>query len=177
VTYCTTCDGPLFRNKKVVTIGGGNSALESALMLAEIASHVTVLNLNATFRGEQVLIDKVTQHPKIDVIYQAQTTRIEGEPVVERVVYTDLTTQEERAVDTQGVFVHIGLIPNSDFLPASIKKNNFGEIEITSLCETSVPGIFAAGDVTNTPYKQAVIAAGQGAVAALAAVDYLNKHS
>ncbi len=175
VTYCTTCDGPLFRNKTVVTIGGGNSALESALMLAEIASQVTVLNLNASFNGEQVLIDKVTQHPKITVIYQAQTSRIEGSTVVERVVYTDLTTKQERSVETQGVFVHIGLIPNSAFTPEAIKKNNFGEIEISQLCETTVPGIFAAGDVTNIPYKQAVIAAGQGAIAALAAVDYLNK--
>lgn len=173
VTYCTTCDGPLFKNKVVVTIGGGNSAMESALMLAEIASHVTLINKNATFKGEQVLVDKVTQHPKIDILYDAQTVRFEGEPIVQRVIYTQ--NGEEKTLDTQGVFVHIGLIPNSSIVGDSVKKNAFGEIEVNMKAETSLPGLYAAGDVTNVPYKQITIATGQGATAALSAVEYLNK--
>lgn len=175
VTYCTTCDGPLFRNKKVVTIGAGNSGLESVLMLAEIASHVTLVNNRETFKGEDVLIEKVKAHDKIDIIYNAQTIRIEGDPVVERIVYTETGSDEEKTIDTQGVFVHIGLIPNSALVAGMVAINTMKEIEVNQRCETSVAGIFAAGDVTNIPYKQAVIAAGQGATAALAAVDYINK--
>lgn len=175
VTYCTTCDGPLYRNKTAVTVGGGNSALESAMMLAEIANHVTVININESFRGEQVLIDKVLNHPKITVVFNAETLRIEGEMVVKQVVYRDKATQTETAVPTNGVFVHIGMIPNSDLMPADVVKNNFREVEVNMKCETSVPGLFAAGDVTNVPYKQIAIATGQGVMSALAAIDYINK--
>src|SRR3989339_1520154 len=170
VTYCTTCDGPLYKNKKVVTIGGGNSALESALMLAEIASHVTLLNKNDKFKGEQVLIDKVSHSPKIEVLYQAQTKSIAGEQFVKKVIYEDKKSQTEKSVATDGVFVHIGLIPNSDFIPAAVKKTPLGEIEINMKAQTSVPGFFAAGDVTNVPYKQIAIATGQGVTATLSAV-------
>lgn len=183
VTYCTTCDGPLFKGKKVVTVGGGNSALESALMLAEIGTHVSVINKNPKFKGEQVLIDKVTAHPKIDIVYNSLTKRIEGEQRVERIVITESASAEtpfggsdaEKIIDTQGVFIHIGLTPNSSFVPAEIKKNKMGEIEITQKCETSVSGIYAAGDVTHIPYKQIAVACGQGIVAALAATDYINR--
>jgi alkyl hydroperoxide reductase subunit AhpF len=175
VTYCTTCDGPLFRNKKVVTIGGGNSAMESALMLADIADHVTLLNINDRFKGEEVLETKVNAHEKIDVIYNGQTLRLEGEPTLQTVVYLDKETQEEKSIQAHGAFVHIGLVPNSDLLADQATLNNFKEIEVDQRCETTVRGIFAAGDVTNVPYKQAVIAAGQGACAALSAVDYINK--
>ncbi len=174
VTWCTTCDGPLFRNKKVVTVGGGNSALESALMLAEIASHVTLINKNDHFKGEQVLIDKVTAHENIDIVYNAKTTVITGELTVNGVDYVDAegTTQH---VETQGVFIHIGLIPNSLMVGSDVVKNKMGEIEVNQKCETSVTGLFAAGDVTNVPYKQIAIATGQGVTAALAAIDYLNR--
>lgn len=175
VTYCTTCDGPLYKNKTVVTIGGGNSALESALMLSEIASHVTLINKNAYFKGEQVLIDKVTANPKIDVIYNALTQRIQGEMVVKQVVYKDGATGEEKTVDTQGVFVHIGWLPNNKLAPEEIKRNAAGEIEVSQKCETTVSGIFAAGDITNIPYKQIAIASGQGVTAALAATEYINR--
>lgn len=185
VTWCTTCDGPLFKGKKVVTIGGGNSALESALMLAEIASHVTIINKNAQFKGEQVLIDKVTSHPNIDILYNAITDRIEGKMVVERVIYHDAETQPdpkiepktEKSIDTQGVFIHIGLIPNSTIVPDDVQKNKMGEIEVNGRCETNIPGLFAAGDVTNVAFKQIAIATGQGVTASLAAVDYLNKRA
>lgn len=175
VTYCTTCDGPLFRNKKVVTIGGGNSAMESALMLADIADHVTLLNINDRFKGEEVLAEKVTNHEKIDVIYNAKTERLEGEPTLQKVVYVDKDSGEEKSVDAHGAFVHIGLVPNSELVADQATLNHFKEIEVDQRCETTVRGIFAAGDVTNVPYKQAVIAAGQGATAALSAVDYINK--
>lgn len=177
VTYCTTCDGPLFRNKKVVTVGGGNSAMESALMLAEIASHVTLLNRSTVFKGENVLAEKVMQHPNIDVLYSVSTTAIVGSSVVEAVEYINTTTQEKSSIPTQGVFVHVGLIPNSALAPKEVEKNPLQEIIVDQQCHTSVSGIFAAGDVTNIPYKQAVIAAGQGAIASLAAVDYINKLS
>jgi len=175
VTYCTTCDGPLYRNKIAVTIGGGNSALESALMLAELATHVTVININPTFRGEQVLIDKVMNHPKVTVLFSTETLRIEGTTTVQQVVYRDKATGSEGAVPTNGVFVHIGMIPNSDLLPPEVVKNHFKEVEITQKCETSVPGLFAAGDVTAIPYKQIAIATGQGVVASLSAIEYINK--
>lgn len=174
VSYCTTCDGPLFKQKTVVTIGGGNSALESALMLAEIASHVTLITINPELKGEQVLIDKVVANPKVSVVYSATTARIEGEQVVKSAVYVDAQGAEQR-VDTQGVFIHIGMIPNSDLVPAEVKRNAFKEIEVSMKCETSVPGLFAAGDVTAIPYKQIAIAAGQGVTAALSAIEYLNK--
>lgn len=175
VTYCTTCDGPLYRNKTAVTIGGGNSALESALMLAEIANHVTVVNINEAFRGEQVLIDKVLNHPKITTVFSAETVRIEGEMTVKRVIIRDKATGVESAVETNGVFVHIGMIPNSDLMPADVTRNNFKEVEVNQKCETSVSGLFAAGDVTNIPYKQIAIATGQGVTAALSAIEYINK--
>ncbi len=175
VTYCTTCDGPLYRNKVAVTIGGGNSALESALMLAEITRHVTVININPEFRGEQVLIDKVLGHSKITTVFSAETQRIEGERVVKQVVYRDTATETEHAVPTDGVFVHIGMIPNSDIMPSDVAKNAFREVEVNLKCETNIPGLFAAGDVTSIPYKQIAIATGQGVTAALSAIDYLNK--
>lgn len=174
VTYCTTCDGPLFKNKKVATIGGGNSAMESALMLAEIASEVTLINKNGHFKGEQVLIDKVEKSDKINVIYNAMTKEIVGDPVVEKVVYTDSETSEEKSVETQGVFIHIGLVPNSGIVPEDVAKNPFGEIEVDMKAATNIPGLFAAGDVTNVPYKQIAIAGGQGVAACLSAVEYLN---
>jgi alkyl hydroperoxide reductase subunit AhpF len=175
VTYCTTCDGPLFRGKRVTTVGGGNSALESALMLAEIAEQVTVLNLNEEFRGEQVLIDKVLSHPKITVIPQAKTIKIVGDPMVSAIEYEDLPSGQTKTVETQGVFVHIGMIPNSDLLPKEVELNEYKEVLVNLKGETSVPGLFAAGDVTAVPYKQIAIATGQGVAAALAAIEYTNK--
>ncbi len=174
VTWCTTCDGPLFRNKKVVTIGGGNSALESALMLAEIATHVTLINKNATFKGEQVLIDKATAHDNIDIIYNAKTEKITGELVVNGVDYIDSEGSAQH-IDAQGVFIHIGLIPNSGMVGEDVVKNPMKEIEVNQKCETNIEGLFAAGDVTTVPYKQIAIATGQGVIASLSAIEYLNR--
>lgn len=173
LSYCTTCDGPLFKGKVVATIGGGNSALESALMMAELSPRVYVINKNADFRGDEVLINKVMQHPHITILPQATTTNLLGDNVVTGLRYTD-AKGTHTLDDVKGVFVHIGMLPNSDFVPAVVQKNKLGEIIVGKDCSTSVPGIFAAGDVTDVAYKQIAIAAGQGALAALAAVNYLN---
>lgn len=174
VTYCTTCDGPLFTGKITTVVGGGNSALESALMLADIASQVYVINKNAKFKGEQVLIDKVISKTNVKIIYSAKTTEIKGEQLVTGIVYTDLngTSQE---LKTDGVFIHIGMVPNSRIAPAEVLKDQFGQIMVDDHCTTNVSGFFAAGDVTNVPFKQIIIAAGQGCIATLSAVEYLNR--
>ncbi len=176
VTYCTVCDGPLFDGKEVVVVGGGNSALESALMLADIAKHVTVVNKNAEFRGEKVLIDNLAKKQNVRIIFNAETKEIIGDGAVSGLAYTD-ADGSAHTIDVQGVFVHIGMIPNSDIVPSDVAKNNFNEIKVNAACETNIPGLFAAGDVTNVPYKQIVIAAGQGCTAALSAVAYLNRIS
>lgn len=172
VTYCTVCDGPLYKNKITTTIGGGNSALESALMMATIASKVYVVNKNDKFKGEQVLIDKLTKTPNVEIIYNAKTQSIEGEKSASSVTCT-LSDGSTRVIETQGVMIHIGNKPNSIFAP--VEKDAFGQILVDALCKTNLPGIYAAGDVTNTPYKQIVVAAGMGCTAALAAIEYINR--
>jgi len=180
VTYCTVCDGPLYRKKTTVTIGSGNSALESALMMATLANKVYLLSkypntkeANGGFpKGENILIDKIKQQPNVEIIYGAATTKIIGTDYVTGIEYTDATGATQ-TLSADGAMVHIGMIPNTDFT-GTIAKNSAKELIVSQKCETSVPGIFAAGDVTNIPYKQISIAAGQGAVAALAAIEYIN---
>lgn len=172
VTYCTVCDGPLYKNKITTTIGGGNSALESALMMATIASKVYVVNKNDKFKGEQVLIDKLTKTPNVEIIYNAKTQSIEGEKSASSVTCV-LSDGSTRVIETQGVMIHIGNKPNSIFAP--VEKDAFGQILVDALCRTNLPGIYAAGDVTNTPYKQIVVAAGMGCTSALAAIEYINR--
>jgi alkyl hydroperoxide reductase subunit AhpF len=171
------CDGPLFGGKKCVTIGGGNSALESALMLADIAEHVTVINKNAQFKGEQVLMDNLAIKKNVEIVYGGMTTDFFGaDGFAKGLHYTDSEgISHEVAFD--GAFVHIGNIPNSGFAPENVKRNAFGEIEVDLACATSAPGIFAAGDVTNVPHKQIIISAGMGSCAALSAVQYINRFS
>lgn len=181
VTSCTVCDGPLFKNKTTVTIGSGNSALESALMMAGIAKQVYVLSKYPNTKeknfgfppGENVLIEKLTALPNVTILYQAMTTAILGDKKVSGISYTDTAgAAHELAVD--GVMVHIGMTPNSYFA-TSLTKNPSGEIIVDTRCRTNVPGIFAAGDVTDVPFKQIGIASGQGIVAALSAIEYLNR--
>lgn len=174
VTYCTTCDGPLFQGKVTTVIGGGNSALEAALMLADIASQVYVINKNPQFKGEKVLIDNLASKKNVQVIYSAMTTEIVGEQFVTAVRYTDKDGKSQE-LKTDGAFIHIGQIPNSFPVPAEVAKTPTGEIIVDANMATNVPGLFAAGDVTNVPFKQIVIAAGQGCIAALSAVQYLNR--
>jgi len=174
VTYCTTCDGPLYRGKVTVTIGGGNSALESALMMSGIATNVYIINKNDIFKGDQVLVEKVNQTKNIEVIYGAMTQElvIGDDGFLKGVTYRDRKGLNH-TIEAQGVMIHIGNIPNSDVV--DVAKDQFQNIIVNDRCETSVPGIFAAGDVTNIPFKQIIIAAGQGAIASLAAVEYLNR--
>lgn len=175
VSYCTVCDGPLFKGKKTVTIGGGNSALESALMMADIAEHVTIINKNPAFKGEASLIEKVAKHPNISVIYSAKTTEITGEGAFATgLKYVD-AQDVEHTLEMGGAFVHIGQTPNSQMVPADCEKDAFGYIKIGLDGSTTVLGLFAAGDVTHTAHKQIIIAAGQGATAALSAVQYINR--
>ncbi|MBI2052581.1 MAG: FAD-dependent oxidoreductase [Candidatus Sungbacteria bacterium] len=174
VSYCTVCDGPLFSGQTVATIGGGNSALESALMLADIAAKVYLINKNSYFKGEKVLIDKVSQNPKIEIIYQAMTSAVKGDKFVNAVEYKN-ESGETHKLEVKGIFVHIGQIPNSGFM-AGAELDETKQIKVNLRGETNLPGLYAAGDVTNIPYKQIVIAAGQGVTALLSAVDYLNRN-
>lgn len=181
VTYCTVCDGPLYKKRTTITIGSGNSALESALMMAGIASKVYLLSKyadtpanNGGFpKGENILIDKVKATTNIEVIYGANTTKITGTDFVTGLEYM-AADGSAQTIAADGAMVHIGMIPNSDFADR-VTKNPTKEIVVDQRCATDVPGIFAAGDVTNIPFKQISIAAGQGATAALAAIEYLNR--
>ena len=174
VSYCTVCDGPLFQGKVVAVVGGGNSALESALMLSEIATKVYLINKNSSFKGEEVLIGKCTGDSNIEIIYNATTTKVLGNDFVTGLAYNDKEGKEQE-IKVDGIFVHIGQLPNSGLVPAEVKKDNFGQIMVNKNCETNIPGLYAAGDVTDVPFKQIVIAAGQGTIAALSAISYLNK--
>lgn len=182
LTYCTVCDGPLFQDKKTATIGAGDAALESALMLSEIASKEYLVtkypNENQHKGGfpkaEEILIKKVKNNDNIEIIYDAMTQEILGDSMVEGIKYELQSSNEIKTLEVDGVMVHIGMIPNSDFIDCA-DKNEAGEIKVNKICETSCNGVFAAGDVTDIPYKQISIAAGQGTAAALSVIDYLNK--
>ncbi len=173
VTYCAVCDAPLFKNKTVVVIGGGNSALGSALMLGEIAAKIYLLNAEPSFKGETILIEKVKNHPKIEILSSAAVEEILGDKIVTGLKYKD-KNGESKTLEVKGVFIHIGWDPNADFIDF-VKKNEKGEIMADRAGLTNVPGLFAAGDVTDGPYKQIIIAVGMCASAALSVVEYLNK--
>ncbi len=175
VSYCSTCDMPLFTGKTVTVVGGGNSALESALMGVDICKKVYVINKNATFKGDDVLIQKLTAQPKdkVEILYETGTKEIVGDKFVTGVKYTDKGGKEFE-LKTDGIMVHIGMVPNSNIVPDNVEKNPFGEIKVNTRCETNIPGLYAAGDVSDVPFKQIVIAAGQGCTATLSAVQYLN---
>ncbi len=175
VAYCPHCDGPLFKDKKVAVIGGGNSGIEAAIDLAGIVEHVTVLEFADTLRADQVLINKANSMSNIDIIKEAQTTQVIGDGTrVTALNYTDRATGEEKHLELAGIFVQIGLVPNSDFLKGSgVTLSPRGEIEVNAKGETSVAGVFAAGDVTTVPYKQIIIAMGEGSKAGLSAFDHL----
>jgi len=182
VTYCTVCDGPLYKGKTTITIGAGNSAVESALMMGGIAEKVYIATKypndpkvkNGFPKAEDILVKKMLELENLEVIYDANTTEILGDGMVSGIKYTDNASGDEHTIDAQGVMVHIGAIPNSQFVDCA-DKTDAGDIIIDTLCATSCKGIFAAGDVTNVPYNQIVIAAGLGATAALSAIDYINK--
>lgn len=174
VTYCTVCDGPLFGGKTVAVIGGGNSALEAGLMLADIAEKVYLINKNPVFKGDAILLDNLKTKKNVEIIYSALAKEVIGSEFVSGLKYDD-GAGDTKELKVDGVFVHIGTMPNSALVPPETEKNAFGEIVVNKNCETNVPGLYAAGDMTDTPFKQIIIAAGQGAIAALNVVSYLNK--
>jgi alkyl hydroperoxide reductase subunit F len=166
VAYCPHCDGPLYKGKRVAVIGGGNSGVEAAIDLAGIVAHVTLVEFDT----------KLRTLPNVDVLLNAQTTAITGSDKVDGLTYKDRATGEEKRVDLEGVFVQIGLVPNTEWLKGTLELSKHGEIVVDARGQTSIPGVFAAGDCTTVPFKQIVIAAGDGAKAALGAFDHLIRH-
>jgi len=178
VAYCPHCDGPLFKGKRVAVVGGGNSGVEAAIDLAGIVAHVTLLEFDSQLRADAVLQRKLYSLPNVTVITSAQSTEVTGDGnKVNGLRYTDRTSGEARHVELEGIFVQIGLLPNTDWLKGTVALSNRGEIEVDVRGQTSVPGVFAAGDATTVPYKQIVIAMGEGSKAALSAFDHLIRTS
>ncbi|QNA89909.1 alkyl hydroperoxide reductase subunit F [Massilia sp. Dwa41.01b] len=176
VAYCPHCDGPLFKGKRVSVIGGGNSGVEAAIDLAGIVEHVTLIEYGAELRADAVLQRKLYSLKNVDVIKSAQTTEIHGDgKKVTGISYKDRISGETKTIELAGVFVQIGLVPNAEWLKGTLELSPYGEIEVDVRGETSLPGVFAAGDVTTVPFKQIVIAVGEGAKASLAAFDYLMR--
>ncbi|UTW08579.1 alkyl hydroperoxide reductase subunit F [Pseudomonas benzenivorans] len=174
VAYCPHCDGPLFKGKRVAVIGGGNSGVEAAIDLAGLVAHVTLIEFDSQLRADAVLQKKLGSLANVSVIKSALTTEVKGDgQKVNALVYKDRNSDELHTLELEGIFVQIGLLPNSDWLKGAIELSPRGEIIVDSRGETSVPGIFAAGDVTTVPYKQIVIAVGEGAKASLSAFDHL----
>jgi NADH-dependent peroxiredoxin subunit F len=177
VAYCPHCDGPLFKGKRVGVIGGGNSGVEAAIDLAGIVGHVTLIEFDTALRADAVLQRKLLSLGNVSVITHAQTTEITGDQKVNAVVYKDRATGELHTVPMEGVFIQIGLIPNTDWLKGVVELSRHGEIVVDARGQTSVPGVFAAGDATTVPFKQIIIAAGDGAKAALGAFDHLIRQA
>ncbi|MFN4265728.1 MAG: alkyl hydroperoxide reductase subunit F [Aquabacterium sp.] len=174
VAYCPHCDGPLFKGKRTAVIGGGNSGVEAAIDLAGIVQHVTLIEFADQLKADAVLVNKLKSLPNVTIHTNAQTTEITGaEGKVNGLKYKDRATGEEHLVPLEGVFVQIGLVPNTEWLKGTLELSKFGEIIIDAKGHTNVPGVFAAGDCTTVPYKQIIIAAGAGATAALSAFDHL----
>ncbi|WP_067727574.1 alkyl hydroperoxide reductase subunit F [Oceanobacillus damuensis] len=176
VAYCPHCDGPLFEGKDVAVIGGGNSGVEAAIDLAGIVNHVTVLEYASELKADSVLQDRLNSLPNVTVIKNAQTKEITGTDNVNGISYVERETGEEKHIKLSGVFIQIGLVPNTDWLGDTIERNKFGEIIIDDRGSTNVPGVFAAGDCTTEPFKQIIISMGSAATASLSAFDYLVRN-
>ncbi len=173
VTFCPHCDGPLFKGKRVAVIGGGNSGVEAAIDLAGIVGHVTLLEFDSQLRADDVLQRKLHSLDNVDVIVSAETSEVLGDDRVSGLRYVDRTDASAHQLDLEGIFVQIGLLPNTEWLKGAVELNPRGEIVVDAAARTSMPGVFAAGDCTTAPYKQIVIALGSGATAALSAFDHL----
>lgn len=171
LTYCATCDGPLFAGRDVAVIGGGNSALDAALQLIKIANHIYIINITDSLTGDGIMREKIRVDNKVSIFNNSRVKEILGDSFVRAIKIEE--DKEEKILAVQGIFVEIGLIPNSEFAP-SLEKNERKEIIVNQRNETNIPGIFAAGDVTNVPEKQIIIAAGEGAKAVLSAFRYLS---
>jgi alkyl hydroperoxide reductase subunit F len=178
VAYCPHCDGPLFKGKRVAVIGGGNSGVEAAIDLAGIVAHVTLIEFDSTLRADAVLQKKLHSLPNVTVIVSALTKEVAGDgKKVTGLSYEDRNTGDIHSVDLEGIFVQIGLLPNSAWAKDAIEMSPQGEVQVDERGQTSSAGVFSAGDVTTVPYKQIIIAMGEGAKASLAAFDYLIRSS
>jgi alkyl hydroperoxide reductase subunit F len=178
VTYCPHCDGPLFKGKRVAVIGGGNSGVEAAIDLAGVVKHVTLIEFDDKLRADDVLQRKLRSLPNVDVVLSALTTEVVGDGNgVTGLTYQDRETNESHSVELEGIFVQIGLLPNTEWLKGDIELSERGEVVIDERGQTSIPGVFAAGDCTTVPFKQIVIAMGAGSTAALGAFDHLIRTS
>ena len=174
VAYCPHCDGPLYKGKRVAVIGGGNSGVEAAIDLAGLVKHVTLIEFDTKLRADEVLQKKMNSLPNVTVIKNALTTEVIGDDSkVTGLIYKDRATEELHTVELEGIFVQIGLLPNSEWLKDTVTLSKHGEIEVDARCATNIPGVFAAGDVTTVPYKQIVIAMGEGSKASLSAFDHI----
>ena len=174
VTYCAICDGPIFAGQKVAVVGGGNSALEAVLDLLKIAEHVNIISLTP-LTGDQVLSNQLKGAKELTVFLEHETLEIKGQELVAGIRIKDAKSGEEKELEVGGVFIEIGLVPNSDAVKGLVNLNQWGEVPVTPRNETSVPGLYAAGDVTDVPEKQILVAAGEGAKAALQAHRYLQR--
>ena len=174
VTYCSICDGPDFTGQKVAVVGGGNSAIEAALDMVKAAEHVDMVSVTP-LTGDPIMIEKLAEAKNLTIYTEQQTEKILGESRVEGIIIKDLKTGNSQQLDVTGVFIEIGLVPNSDMVKDLVKLNQVGEVPINVYCETELPGFFAAGDVSTAPEKQIIIAAGEGAKAALQAHRYLRR--
>ncbi|HZK12172.1 MAG TPA: FAD-dependent oxidoreductase [Atribacterota bacterium] len=171
LTYCATCDGPLFAETDVAVIGGGNSALDAALQMIKIANHIYIINFTNNLTGDRIMQKKIRADNKVSIFNNSRVKEILGDSFVRAIKIEE--DKEEKTLDVQGIFVEIGLIPNSEFT-SDLEKNERKEIVVNQRNETNIPGVFAAGDVTNVPEKQIIIAAGEGAKAVLSAFRYLS---
>ena len=174
VTYCAICDGPVFSGQRVAVVGGGNSALEAALDMVKIAEHVDLVSLTP-LTGDAILIDKLGEATNLAIFTEYQTEEIKGEAFVEGMLVKNLKSGESKLLDVTGIFIEIGLVPNSELVGGLVELNRWGEVLVNCSCETAIPGLYAAGDVTDIPEKQIVVAAGEGAKAALQAHRYLQR--
>jgi alkyl hydroperoxide reductase subunit AhpF len=176
VAYCATCDAPLFDSMSVAVVGSGNAALESVVDLSAYASKIYLVVRGDILKGDAVTQEEVKKNPKVTVLYNAITREIVGEKMVSKLVYTDMKTKEEKSLDVRGVFVEIGSMPNSDIVKDLVDLDQFGQVIVDAkYASTSHLGVFAAGDITDDPYKQNNISAGDGVKAALSAYAYLLK--
>lgn len=175
VAYCAICDAPLFKDKNVMVVGGGNSALQAAIDLAKLSTAVTVVQLMPTLTADKLLIDTLSRFDNTSILYEHTVTEIHGTNAVDAVTIHDINNNNEYKLPVQGIFIEIGLIPNTELVKNVVALNEQNEIIVDCSCNTSKPGIFAAGDATSVPFKQIIISAGEGAKAALSACDYILK--
>jgi alkyl hydroperoxide reductase subunit F len=177
VAYCPHCDGPLYKGKRTAVIGGGNSGVEAAIDLAGIVAHVTLIEFDSQLRADAVLQNKLRSLPNVDIITSALSTEVIGDgEKVQALLYTDRNTDESHRIDLDGIFVQIGLVPNTEWLKGPLTLSPRGEIEVDAHNATNIPGVFAAGDVTTVPYKQIIVAMGEGTKAGLSAFDHIIRH-